>query len=79
MGTRYTGQSTNERGIVCSSDSQPRAAETRYRVNSDGTDGLVEVLGQPCGSAAPNVPLAFNLTPIPPAPPLAVEKQHNGG
>ena len=64
-GTRYTGQSMSERGIVCVSDSQAHAAETSYSVDSDGTDGLVEVLGQPCGPGAPNVPLAFNLTLVP--------------
>ena len=35
-------------------------------MNSDGTGGLVEVLGQPCGPEAPNVPLAFTLTPMSP-------------
>ena len=65
VGARYTGQTMSERGIVCISDGKPRAAETRYSVNSDGTDGLVEVLGQPCGPDAPNVPLAFNLTLVP--------------
>jgi hypothetical protein len=66
-GTRYTGQSHSEKGIVCASDRQPRAAESRYSVNLDGTDGLVEVLGQPCGPGPPNVPLAFSLTSPPPA------------
>jgi hypothetical protein len=66
-GTRYAGQSHSEKAIVCASDRQPRAAENRYSVNLDGTDGLVEVLGQPCGPGAPNVPLAFSLTPAPPS------------
>jgi hypothetical protein len=66
-GTRYAGQSHSEKAVVCTSDHQPRAAESRYSLNLDGTHGLVEVLGQPCGPWAPNAPLAFSLTPAPPA------------
>src|ERR1700754_3622110 len=68
VGTRYEGQTMSQRGIVCASDNKARPAETKYSINSDGTDGLVEVLGQPCGPGAQNVPLAFTLTPAPPPP-----------
>ena len=37
-------------------------ADVFYSVGMDGTGGVVEVKGQPCGAGQPIAPLIFNLT-----------------
>ena len=60
-GNTYTGEVNNPVGVVCQSDGQPHPAQNKYTMQADGSDGLVEVLGEPCGPGVPNVPLKFDL------------------
>jgi len=60
-GTRYEGVATNPHGAMC--NGVPMLADVFYGVNLDGTNGVVEVKGQPCGSGKPIASLMFALAP----------------
>lgn len=61
QGDTYVGEIDNPAGVVCKSDKQSHPAQTKYTMRADGSDGLVEVLGEPCGPGDPNIPLKFDL------------------
>jgi hypothetical protein len=62
-GDRYEGRIVSPAGVVCD-DKKAHRAETSYTVNVDGTEGRVEVIGQPCQEGVPVVPLVFSLTTV---------------
>ena len=47
QGTRYEGVATDPHGAMCGGT--PMLADVFYSVDIDGTGGVVEVKGQPCG------------------------------
>lgn len=61
QGTRYEGVATDPHGAMCAG--KPMLADVFYTVNTDGTGGVVEVKGQPCGPGQPIAPLIFALAP----------------
>ena len=61
-GTRYEGVAANPRGAMC--QGRPMMADVFYSVKLDGTGGVVEVKGEPCGPGQPVAPLVFALAPI---------------
>ena len=58
-GTRYEGLARDPHGAMCGTT--PTLADVFYGVGADGTDGVVEVKGQPCGPGAPIASLTFAL------------------
>jgi hypothetical protein len=60
-GTRYEGVASNPHGAMCMGT--PMLADVFYSVKLDGTGGVVEVKGHPCGPGAPIAPLVFALAP----------------
>jgi hypothetical protein len=60
-GTRYEGVATNPHGAMC--NGTPMLADVFYSVGLDGTNGVVEVKGEPCGPGKPVAPLIFALAP----------------
>ena len=61
-GDKYEGLATDPHGAMCGST--PMLADVFYAVDLDGTNGVVEVTGQPCGPGTPIDSLVFGLTPI---------------
>ena len=60
-GTRYEGVATDPHGAMCGQT--PMLADVFYSVGIDGTGGVVDVKGQPCGPGQPIAPLIFALAP----------------
>jgi len=60
-GTRYEGLATDPHGAMCGG--RPMLADVFYTVDTAGSNGVVEVKGQPCGPGAPITPLIFALAP----------------
>ncbi|MET0996706.1 MAG: hypothetical protein ABWY20_22745, partial [Mycobacterium sp.] len=60
-GDRYEGVATDPHGAMC--NGTPMLADTFYGVDLDGTNGVVEVKGQPCGPGKPIASLIFALAP----------------
>ena len=61
-GDRYEGMATDPHGAMC--NGQPMLADVYYGVDLNGMNGVVEVMGQPCGPGQPIESLVFGLTPI---------------
>jgi hypothetical protein len=62
-GDRYEGKGVNSLGAICAFDGKPHPASVFYTVKTDGTAGVTEVTGQPCGPGAAVAPLQFTLVP----------------
>jgi hypothetical protein len=60
-GDRYQGMATDPHGAMC--NGQPMLADVYYGVDLNGMNGVVEVMGQPCGPGQPIQSLVFALAP----------------
>jgi len=60
-GDRYEGVASDPHGAMCGT--VPQLADVFYGVGVDGTGGVVEVKGQPCGPGQSIASLIFALAP----------------